>query len=158
MGGPENDVSKQLRVRAVADLVIAVESSIRRWQGVLPGQQLHGRLLTLLQSNAVAHSAFTNFDAAKGQSFPGPAGETTACINWVIEEALSRVQMLPSLSARIGTISFLVAKLRNNLMHSNDAGLNIYNDKDKLLQIVGFVMGTLKLSRFAQEETLGALQ
>ena len=66
--------------------------------------------------------------------------------------------MLPSLSARIGTISFLVAKLRNNLMHSNDAGLNIYNDKDKLLQIVGFVMGTLKLSRFAQEETLGALQ
>jgi hypothetical protein len=157
LDGPENDVSKQLRVRAVADLVLSVESSIRRWQNAA-GQQLQGRFLMLLQSNPVARSSFTNFDGLRGQNFPGAGGETIACINWVIEEMLSRMQTLPSVSERVGSAAFLVARLRNNLMHVNDPALSIYNDKDKLLQIVGLVMGTLKLSKLAQEGTLGTLQ
>jgi hypothetical protein len=46
--GPANESRRHSRVRALADLALLIESTLRAWQAGLDGKQLHNRMQSLL--------------------------------------------------------------------------------------------------------------
>jgi hypothetical protein len=119
----DNAARRHLRIQALSDSVITVESTLRRWQTAMPGQQLHGRLLAMLRGCTGMERSFTQLHDDFSAHFPAADRETAAALNWTIDEALQRIEDARTTSARAGLACYLTYKLRNNLLHvMDDAG------------------------------------
>jgi hypothetical protein len=155
---PFNEATNHFQVRAVADLVVAIESSLRRWQVVPAGQQLHLRSEHMLNTNGAARAEFDAFHGAFNATWPAAADrESPQAVDWAIVEATNRIALAGSVAARVGIAAYLVVKLRNNLMHVLEGNLNIYTSAALRLSVTGIVLGMLRVSKHGDEGTLAGL-
>jgi len=107
-------------VQALADLVLVVESTMRRWQ-VGVNQQLAGRMEHMLGVNAIARRAFDAAHHAFVAQYPNqPDREEAAAVNWAIDNCLGRFAAARTVAERAGISCYLTVRLRNSLSHVID--------------------------------------
>jgi hypothetical protein len=153
---PDNAASRHLRVQAVADLVLVVESTLRRWQA--PGiGQLHPRMTALLPAGSGARLSFDTLHNDFNNRYAGHDRETIPALNWAIDESLARFDRAATVSERAGIACYLTYKLRNNLMHVIDDSVNLYADRPKLVRAAGLVFCAIRISMHGEQGTLGAI-
>ncbi|HOW66028.1 MAG TPA: hypothetical protein P5186_22230 [Candidatus Paceibacterota bacterium] len=155
-GGLDNEAARYQMVRALSDIVLAIESSLRRWQVGVDGQ-LFDRTDTLLRINPVSHSSFTSFNNDFINAWTKPQRETGSAVNWVISEALTRLAARPTVAERIGIAAYLAVRLRNSLMHVNEEILDVHNNPQLCLRVAGIAFAVLRVSKHGNENTLCAL-
>jgi hypothetical protein len=155
-GGLDNEAARYQMVRALADIVLAIESSLRRWQAGVDGP-LHTRMDALLKANPASHSNFTSFHTDFTNTWSKAQRETGLAVNWVISEALSRLAVRPSVAERIGIAAYLAVRLRNSLMHVNEETLDVHNNPQLSLRVAGIAFAVLRVSKHGNENTLSAL-
>lgn len=152
---PENEVSMFQLVRAVAEIVLSIESSLRRWQTGASGQ-LQARTENLLAGTA-AHPSFAQFHTNFCNTFSKPARDTAGAVNWVIQQVPGRLAAVTSCAPRIGIIAYLAVRLRNSLMHVNEEALDIHSNRSLCIKIAGQMFSMIRISKFGQEGLLGTI-
>jgi len=154
--GLDNEASRYQMVRALADIVLAVESSLRRWQVGVDGQ-LFDRTNELLKANPCSRASFNGFHTDFTQQWTKPQRETGVAVNWVVSETCSRLAALPTVAERIGVAAYLVVRLRNSLMHVNEETLDIHNNQQLCFRVAGISLAMLRVSKHGNENSLAAL-
>jgi hypothetical protein len=154
--GLDNEASRYQMVRALADIVLAVESSLRRWQTGIDGQ-LFDRTDELLKANASGRTMFQAFHNDFNNTWARPQRETGVAVNWAIAETFSRLAAQPTVAERIGVAAYLAVRLRNSLMHVNEETLDIHNSSQMCLRVAGIVLAVLRVSKHGSENTLTGL-
>ena len=154
--GLDNEASRYQMVRALADIVLAIESSLRRWQIGVHGQLLK-RASALLTVNTVSLTAFTTFHNDFKNTWTEPQRETGQAVNWITSEALSRLSTGHTVAERIGIATYLAVRLRNSLMHVNEETLDIHNNRQLCLSVAGIALAVLRISMHGDENSLSAL-
>jgi hypothetical protein len=154
--GLDNEVSRYQMVRALADIVLAIESSLRRWQ-VGIGGQIFDRMDALLMVNSASRSSFTAFHNDFNTTWTKPQRETGLAVNWIISEAIARLAVRPTVAERIGVAAYLAVRLRNSLMHVNEETLDIHKNTQLCLRVAGIAFAVLRVSKHGDEKSLSAL-
>jgi hypothetical protein len=149
---PENRATRLVVFRAVADLLVCLESSIRNFQGTTVTGQLHARMTNMLTADARVIGAFNSL-----KSFPGGQGETAAALNNAIAETTSRFAAATTESTRAGCACFASYKLRNSLLHLNEESLDVHTNLNLGVRMAGWVLASIRIARRAQEGSLGVL-
>jgi hypothetical protein len=156
--GLDNEASRYQMVRGLAEIVLAVESSLRLWQEVGIDAQLHQRMEALLKSNPAS--------AAKFQAFHNDfctlwktkkLHETGAAMNWAVSETFVRLAALPRAADRIGIAAYFVLRLRNTLMHVNEETLDLHKNPKLCLRAAGLAFAMLRVSMHGDQNSLSAL-
>lgn len=155
-GTENNEVSRFQGVRALADLVIAVESSMRRWQKDKQGE-LYVRLRSLFAPYTICLKTFDRFHEDFYAEFPKPRHETAEAVDWVVAEALEGLTNSADMQVRVGIACYLVLRLRNSLMHVNEEGLNLQKDSVLCTKISGIVFACLRISMHGEQNTLSTI-
>ena len=161
---PDNDAARHLRVQALADLVLVVESSLRHWQSAVSGQ-LHNRMQSTLSANPTVNASFqaaqTRYCAVypreKPPGTPNPDRETPAAVNWEVNDALANLRPGSSTAVTAGIACYLIVSLRNSLMHVISKDLELYKDKAKCDRVFGLVLSVVRISKHGHDGTLLAL-
>jgi len=154
---PINEASAHIQVRAIAELVVAVESSMRRWQVGMTGLQLHARTEQMLLPNPAARTQFQAFHVDFCNSWAQQDRESAAALEWVISQTISRLAVAANAALRVGISTYLVVRLRNNLMHILDDNLSLYTNSQSRTRIAGMVLGVIRISKHGDEQTLNAI-
>ncbi len=151
---PDNTASRHLRMQALGDLVLVLESSMRRWQNQVQGQ-LDQRMCAMLAYNPAAAAAYESTRVRFSAQFPGQMENVTA-LNWLIDDCLRDDWGWHSRRAnRHRVLSYCQAKEQS--AHVIDDALNLYNDTAKQLAVSAVVFSVIRVSKFAEEGTLPAL-
>jgi len=153
--GPDNDAAKHLRLRDLADVVLVIESSLRRWQ-VIHGE-LHARLHDLLGQNGTSQTAFDNAHNRFTARWLKPDRVTAAAVNWVVDDCLQAFDAAPNTATKCGIACYLALRLRNSLMHVLDEDLDLYSNRAKVLRATGLMMAVVRASQHGNEGTLAAI-
>ncbi len=156
--GPENTAAKHIRIQALADLILVVESSLRLWQTNISGQ-LHSRMETAISANT---SIRNSFDAAHSRfcaTYPSsdPNRETGIAVNWAVNDAVAELAKASTAAERAGIITYLAVRLRNSLMHVIDDSLDIYNNEATCERIAGLMLITARLSEYSEKNRLASI-
>jgi hypothetical protein len=153
---PHNEASQHIRVRALAELCIVLESATRRWN-VACTEELHKQLESVLSANTISLAEFRRLHLAYGTAYPRPTNKSPAAVNWAVKECLTSVDNSMQLSERVGAAMYLAVRLRNSLLHVLEEALDLYVDQARLMRCVGVILGTVRLSQRGAEGTLAAL-
>jgi hypothetical protein len=158
--GPDSIAVQHMRVRSVADLTSAFESTLRRWQPPTVTGQLYERLKdgSMLGLNAIALDSFDGAHDAFNAQFPKPDRETAAAVNWSTADCLQRIDTTLSQASNAGTACYLAYRLRNSLQHVLDEGLDLYGDRVLLLRVAGIMFACFELSRMGEDGSLATLR
>jgi hypothetical protein len=151
-----NEVSRYQLVCSLTDLVLPVESSLRRWQTGVDGQLFH-RMDEILKTNPPSCAKFNAFHNDFAQNWPWPQCETGTAVNWVVSQTFSRLKVQASVAERIGVAAYLVVRLRNSLMHVNEETLGIYKDPRLCMRVAGIAFAMLRISKHGNDKTLSSL-
>jgi len=157
---PDNAAHRHLRMQVLSDLVVVVESTLRRWQGRLPGNpHLHDRLVAMLPGGSGMERSFGQMHNDFVQRYPRKHQDREAAValNWTIDECLGRIAASGSASERAGLASYLTVRLRNSLMHVMDEAINLYSDPEKFFRCACLVFSTVRLSMHGEQGSLGGL-
>ena len=132
---PDNAASRHLRVQALTDLILVVESTLGRWQRAGIGE-LNARMLSLLPVGSGARASFDALHTAFiAECNSGRiVRKETSALNWAINECLGRFDVATTPRERAGIACYLAYQLRNGLMHVIDDSVNLYADKSKLMK------------------------
>ena len=154
--GIENEATQHIRVRAIAELVVVLESTLKR-QFHPTDKMLNDLLEQILAHNLTATTAFKKFKTDFLSSPHSKAILSAAATNWVITEGLSRTASAASTAERIGNVCYLMRWLRNALMHEMDPQLDIYLNRKTAETVAGLALGALRIAKHSEDKTLSAL-
>jgi hypothetical protein len=146
--GPENTGSRLERIRALADVLLVFESSLRRWQGKCQGN-LYRRTQELLRSSTPAFRAFNQRCAQYDQN-----PEDIENLNALINTEHEAFDGATSRSERAAIAAFLTYKVRNSVMHGLEEQLVLFSDRARLLKTFGLALISVRLSRSGAEGTV----
>ena len=157
---PVNLAKAHIQARAMADIILVVESSMRRWQVGVHGQ-LHARMTSMLAVGSVARIAFddalTRFNTQFPTKPPHPDRETATGVNWAIDDHLTYYAATASRATRAGLVAYLALRLRNSFMHVIDGSISVYTDKPKLDELTGRMVAAVGLSMVGHSNTIPAV-
>jgi tetratricopeptide (TPR) repeat protein len=159
---PENHASRHARIRALADMAHLVESTMRAWQTKCDGVTLLGRFERLFDGHTDTRISYDQAHARFCLQFPNdqktkekhPDRESVVGINWAIQDGLSQIDASSSLKVRIGIAAYLVVRLRNSLMHYNDAALCLYSNNCAFERALGIVLAATRIVQLAESGVL----
>lgn len=154
--GIENEATHHIRARAIAEMVVVLESTLKR-QFHPTGKMLNDLLEQVLGANPKAEAAFKAFKAAFKASPHGNANPSVASTNWVITNGLSRTVTAVSPAERIGNVCYLMRWLRNALMHEVDSQLDLYRNRKTAEDVAGLVLCALRIAKHSEDKTLAAI-
>lgn len=149
---PENRATRLVAFRAVADLLVCLESAIRNFQGTAVTGQLYARMTNMLNADARVIGVFNSL-----KDFPAGQGETPAALNNAITEATNRFALATTESVRAGCVCFASYKLRNSLLHLNEEALDVHTNLNLAVRMAGWTLAAIRIARRAHESALGAL-
>lgn len=144
-----------IRVRAIGELHVAVESALR--QHGIGVSQLFDRLQRALATNPNALSAFNDLHSWFIATFPAASRETAATLNQLLAEADNRFAGTAAAATKAGIAAYAVVRVRNSILHLNEEGLDIFKSRPAALKIVGWALSTCRTVQHAEQGTLAAL-
>jgi len=151
----DDSANRFIRVRAIGELHVAVESALR--QHNIGSDQLFDRLHGALASNPNSLAAFDALHAWFIGTFLPAARETAPALNQLLAEADRRFAATPSAATRAGIAAYAVLRVRNSILHVNEEGLDIFKNRAAALTIVGLALATCRTVQHAEQGTLAAL-
>lgn len=156
---PQNDWTRYLRTRALAELLNVLESTLRRKHHPYDGE-LAGQLKKLFLAGSLYLSAFGKIDQEFAKTFPKPVGaapnpqKTAAAVNWAVKETFKRIDGAAYREDKAGVACWLASRLRNNLLHVLENQLDIHSDEAKCTEVFGLMLGVLRLVKLGEEGAL----
>ena len=153
---PYNHLAQHLSIQALADLLVSIESSLRRWQGPGVGE-LYKRMESLVASSSQALAFFRQLHNDYNSNWPKADRETHQAVNWLVVEAIHRIDTATTTSARAGVVSYLAVRLRNSLMHVIEEQLSLRTDQSTLQRVFGLMFAVLRLSQHGEAGSIGSL-
>jgi hypothetical protein len=141
-----NRATRLIVVRSLGDLLIVLESAIRRLQGAGVSGQLGKRMPALVFSDARILNAYKNVWAAK-------ATETAAELNAVVAKATQDFATAKGEAERAGIICYAVYRLRNSLLHVNEESLDLCANLDLGVRMTGWALAACRVARHSEEMT-----
>jgi hypothetical protein len=106
---PQNDWTRYLRTRALAELLHVLESTLRRKHHPFD-DELSGQLNKLFPAGSLYLSMYGQIDQAFASAFPKPSGgapnprKTAMAVNWAVNESFARISAIrgsPTTMAKI---------------------------------------------------------
>ena len=147
----KNKASRLIVVRSIAELLIVLESAIRRIQGAgMVGKQLGKRMPALIAANLRVKRAYDGLSAFA-------SGESVAALNAVVKEGEVRFAAAKSEAERAGIVCYVAYRLRNSLLHLNEEALDIYSDLELAVRMAGWALVASRVARHGEEGTLAAV-
>ena len=153
--GPDNAASRLQRVRALADLLLVFESSLRRWQSLASASPstLFPRIRELLKDSAAGHAELN----ARLSAYPKANWEDTKVLNRMVKQELARFGSASLKGEKTAVAVFTSYRLRNSLMHVLDDQLVLVRKPEVLEQVLAFALVAIRASRFGAEKSISAL-
>lgn len=142
--GPDNSASKLQRVRGVADVILAHESGLRRWQVAVTGELFDRSRQMFTQPNWIAAWA-----AVHGRWSTSP--KTTVALNHLLTQEAQAFDTANDRLAKAAIAAYVTYRLRNSLMHVVEPGLNLFTDMSLLKRVLGFALIAIRLSKFGED-------
>ncbi len=156
IAGIENEATQHIRVRAIAELLIVLESALERQ--LSPRTNMLGGLLdALLQVNPTAQNAFRTLRSDFDTRYPRAAPHSPPSTNWILGEANTRIANSRTTAEKIGNLCSLMHRLRNGVSHVLDSSLDIYSNAPLAKEIAGLVLCSLRIAKHGEDNTLAAI-
>ena len=160
-----NEAVRLATIRSLADLLVALESSLRRKQATAAGVsgQLNSRLTHEVKANSKVKLAYNGLEKWFFPSPPLPTRytpqevESEVGVNGLVGEAVLRFGAATSVAECSGIALYAAYRLRNSILHFNEEGLNIYKDRELGLRMAGWVLAACRLIKHSEEGTFAGL-
>jgi len=154
LDGLDNQAAQHIRVRAIADILTVLESSLKK--RFSPTIKLLGALLTELQQGKQTLTSFNQLNSDFNVAHPQrtPARHSAAATNWIITTAIARIKLATARADKMGLVCSLAQHLRNGLAHSVDPALNIYNTRPLAIEVAGLAFSALRIAKHGADNTL----
>jgi hypothetical protein len=150
----DNEASQHIRCRALADLILAIESNLRRLHPADQGE-LFNRIQRLLSANSVMSRQFGLMNNRFCNQYPNKEDrKTSTAVEWVINDCLTAFDAAPTTAEKAGIAAYLVVRLRNSVMHVIDESTCLYSDGAVVMRVSGLALSILRLSKHGTEGTL----
>lgn len=148
-GGVQNDWTRYLRTRSLAELLVALESMLRRAQAPFSGE-LQNQFGHLFAGRPDYHQSYGTFHADFLAAFAPPGGtdnkRTPAAVDWTVNEVVARLAANPHRRAKAGLACYVAVRLRNTLLHVLESNLQIYADEAKCLDMFGISLSAFRIA------------
>lgn len=155
---PNNDWSNFLQTRALGDILVALESMLRRIHQPLGiDSELHAQLTELLKANVTSANEFNSFHNWFLSNVPQNHRKRPQGVNACVTEAFNRMAGATTASAKAGIASYIAVRLRNSLLHVLEDSLDIYTDKSKCIAMFGYALAVLRIVKHGEDGTLAGL-
>jgi hypothetical protein len=155
--GFENHATKHIRTRAVAESLVALESTLRRFQTGVIGE-LGSQLDQLIAANSILQSTYKRFDVDFRNKWPSRLQKRSSmAVNWCTTEARSRFASATTTSERAGIACYLSYRLRNSLLHVVEESLDIFQQKSLCEWCMALALAAIRLANHGEDSTLAAL-
>lgn len=148
--GPQSKSTMHIRVQAIADLILVVESSIRGLQGSagFEKKQLHQRMESLLHQNGLASSSFTSAHNRFCDEFRNKDKEAPEVLDWAFSDCLRHLQVSSTTDEKAGLACYLIVRTRNRLMHIIDESSALH-DLNNQMKLIGITLSVIRLIKAA---------
>lgn len=150
---PENDGSKLIRFRALADLVHLIESFLRQFQKT--GQSLNPLLNELLGPNKSAQDSYNTFKKDYLKAWKNHSAES---MDWLVEQTITRIDTISSPASASGLVIYFCHQLRNCLLHVNEDSITLFENASQCIKAAGWVIGVLRICTMKKEGTFANLK
>lgn len=150
--GPRSYAVRMYHVRALADLALALESSLSRWQ-TGRSRGLFNRSRAFLSGNAGALAAFDRLHS----QYQGSDWTDPAVFNSMLSAAFSAFDAATLAAERAGVAVYFAYGCRNSLMHALDETLDVFTDLAKAERAIGFALVAFKLAKLSFEGAIGTI-
>jgi len=148
-GGGQNDWTRYLRTRSLAELLVALESMLRRIQVPFSGE-LQNQFEHMFGELPDYYSSFVDFHTDFLAIFKPPDGadtrRTPAAVDWSVNEVATRLVAAPHREAKAGLACYAAMRLRNTLLHVLENNLQIYADEAKCLDMFGISLAAYRVT------------
>jgi hypothetical protein len=135
---PNNSASIHLRVQSLADLVLILESNLKKSQSDPSAKRTKMTLCPLLEF------MLKNYNDSALKQFKSNLTEfKEKDISEIILDLFEKLDAESDLRSKVGTACYLVYRLRNSLMHVIGEPLCIDSDIDKLYRVAGIVLAVM---------------
>jgi len=156
-GGAQTDWTRYLRTRALAELLVALESMLRRIHPNHTGE-LQSQFEHMFSGKADYNGPFGTFhgDFLAGYKPPGGIDQrrTPGAVDWSVNQAIARIAAAPNRKAKAGLACYVAVRLRNTLLHVLESNLQIYGDEAKCLDMFGVCLATFRIAMDGEDGTL----
>lgn len=156
-GAVQNDWTRYLRTRSLAEMLVALESMLRRihvgHQGELQSQfeHLFGGRADYQQAFGLFHTDFRAIYDPLG----GPdTRRTPGAVDWSVNQAALRIAGAPHRKAKAGVAAYAAVRLRNTLLHVLEANLQIYHDEAKCLDMFAVCLAAFRVAMDGEDGAL----
>ena len=156
-GGAQNDWTRYLRTRSLAEMLVALESMLRRIQAPFSGelQNQFDRLFAGLPDYFQAFGTFHTDFRAVFDPLGGPdTKRTPAAVDWTVNEVPVRLAVAPHRKAKAGLACYVAVRLRNTLLHVLESNLQIYHDEAKCLDVFGVCLAAFRIAMDGEDGVL----
>jgi len=156
-GSVQNDWTRYLRTRSLAELLVALESMLRRIQAPFQSE-LQAQFDQLFAGRPDYHQPFGTFHANFLAAFYPPGGpdnrRTPAAVDWSVNEVAARLAITPQRKHKAGLASYAAVRLRNTLLHVLESNLQIYQDEAKCLDMFGICLAVFRVAMDGEDGVL----
>jgi hypothetical protein len=150
----ENQATCHLRVRAIADMLIVVESNLKRQAGRTT--KMLGGLIDGMLTGKTAQVAYDRLNRDFDSQFTPrtPPRQTPQATDWLVAESVRRITNASIRDERIGLVCFLAQHLRNGLLHSIEPSLQISLHAALAVEVAGLIFCMLRITKLGAENKL----
>lgn len=152
--GLENQASQHIRVRAIADMLIVLESNLKT--RFSPTGQTLGGLLTQLLRGKPSLDSFKKLNSAFDGDFPLRTEQrrSPSATNWITTEALRRIKSSTAPAIKMGFVCSLAQHLRNGLVRLIEPSLSICSQRQLAIETSGLAFCALRIAKHGADNTL----
>jgi hypothetical protein len=137
------------KVRALSDIILVFESSLRNWQPADLGE-LGSRTSELLRPNTIAFRYYNQINA----SYPHYDWKNPVNINQFTTNEIQRYDAALHAAEKAATAIYTIYRLRNSLMHVLEDQLDVFLNPNKLSRLISFAIIAIRVSKFGSENQL----
>lgn len=153
MEGPDNDASGLHRARALADLLVVLESSLKRILSA-PGSLLRQLCNTLTAGTAVGTALGTTCSRHAGENW-----DLATTVNSMLQTEITKFGIAVTRPERAGIALYVSCRLRNALLHVLDNQLVLYSQplSSDFKKAAAFALVSIRLGMLYRDSQLGSL-
>jgi len=156
-GGQQTDWTRYLRTRALAEMLVALESMLRRIHVNFSGE-LQPQFEHMFSGKADYNGPFLAFHGNFSAIYKPPGGldqrRTPGAVDWSVNEVITRIAAAPNRKAKAGLACYVAVRLRNTLLHVLESNLQIYTDEGKCMDMFGICFATFGIAMDGEDTKL----
>lgn len=150
----ENAASQHIRVRAIGEMLVALESTLKHL--FAPTPKLLADLLSQALNGSQAGKSLLDLNQKFNSRYRPKSAErhSPEATDWLISEAKCRLKAASSRLERMGIACSLAQHLRNGLAHSIEESLEIFKNAQAAIEAAELVFCAFRIAKHCSDGTL----